>query len=191
MSHLHRTHTLAVSVLLSAMAVLPGLTPRPLPAAEPKEGQALPLDKLLKCTSLQSTTLQYKRAEKEYVGKTFQGIIDVDDVDEKDGKVVITGRAGPFVAAANATGGYTARPQLEIRIFVDDPRLKEKAVEISRMDRLQVTAKLQRLWKEGTNLLEAGAEFGGVKSLEVKPSPKTSDEPPKAQVLSPYYSPSP
>jgi beta-lactamase regulating signal transducer with metallopeptidase domain len=139
---------------------------------QPKDGQVLPLEKLLTFTSMATTTLQYKRAEKECVGKTFHGVIDISDVDETEGKVVIIGGIGALVCIGDEKNGYTAKQQPEFRFMVEAPQLKDKAAEFSRLDKVQVTAKLQRLWKEGPNAADTIAEFADVTSLKLEPIPK-------------------
>ena len=126
-----------------------------------------PLEELLAYGSW-STHLQCKRMEKECVGKTFQGVVDVWDVDETDGKVVIKGIVGPLELVNDVKGGYTLKPQLDFRFVVQDPQLKDKAAKFGFFDKVQVTAKLQRLWKEGTNASDSIAEFTDVTSLELE-----------------------
>jgi len=95
----------------------------------------------------------------------FHGVVQVWDVDEVDGKVMIKGVVGPLVCVDDGKGVYTAKPQLDFRFVVQDPQLKDKAAKFDLFDKVQVTAKLQRLWKEGTNASDSIAEFAEVTTL--------------------------
>jgi hypothetical protein len=148
---IRRLMAAGIACLLAASAAYAEAKPTP------KDIPALPLEKIAACLNgrLQLTTLQQVRAEKELVGKTFQGVITVGDVKEVGNQVMIEGwmdgRAGPGRADI---------------YLIDEPKLKAQAAELKRGDKFRVTAKFFSF----NGSVEGGiiAAFGHVTFLALK-----------------------
>jgi hypothetical protein len=123
-----------------------------------KDIPALPLEKVAAYFNgkVQLTTLQQVRAEKEFVEKTFQGVITVCDVKEEGDQIKIEGWMDEKAGAG-----------MSDNFFIDDPKFKAQAAELKPGEKIKVTTKLYYF----NHTVEGGgkAEFSEVIFHALKP----------------------